>query len=111
MSEPKEYGLGHGNGADREDITPPGRGMANLHPDDSREETLRKMRTADSIALPMDVFEKLYLGPLQPAAGQLRKTFGNPSPIALVGFLLSATPNGMVLMGWRGAGGGGGALL
>ncbi len=85
--------------------------MANFHPDDTREETLRKMRTADSVALPMDVFEKLYLGPQQPAAGHLRKTFGNPSPIALVGFLLSATPNGMVLMGWRGAGGGGGALL
>jgi hypothetical protein len=74
----------------------PNRDMANgitFHSDDSREETLRKMRTADSIAIPRDVFEKLYLSPQQPAAGHLRKTFGNPTPVALVGFLLAATPN------------------
>ena len=109
MSELKQvptYGNDRG-----ESITPPGRDMANFHPNDTREETLRKMRTAESVMLPMDVFEKLYLGPQQPAAGHLRKTFGNPSPVALVGFLLSATPNGMILMGWRGAGGGGAALL
>lgn len=81
-----------------------------FHSDDSREETLRKIRTADSIAIPRDVFEKLYLSPQQPATGHLRKTFGNPTPVALVGFLLSATPNACALMGWRGAGGGGGAI-
>lgn len=78
---------------------------------DSREDTLRKIRTADSIAIPVDVFEKLYLNPQQPAAGHLRKTFGNPTPVALVGFLISATPNAIALMGWRGSGGGGGAIL
>lgn len=82
-----------------------------FHVDDSREETIRKIRTADSVAIPRDVFEKLYLNPQQPAAGHLRKTFGNPTPVALIGFLLSATPNGMILMGWRGAGGGGAAIL
>jgi uncharacterized protein len=82
-----------------------------FHPTDSREDILRKIRTLDSIAIPLEVFEKLYLTPQQPAAGHLRKTFGNPTPAALVGFLLSSTPNACALMGWRGAGGGGGALL
>jgi len=95
----------------REDMTSPETRTMDFHPADTREDTLRKIRTADSVALPMDVFEKLYLGPQQPAAGHLRKTFGNPSPVALVGFLLSATPNGMILMGWRGAGGGGAGIL
>jgi hypothetical protein len=82
-----------------------------FHPTDTREDTLRKIRTADSVSIPLDVFEKLYLNPQQPAAGKLRKTFGNPTPVALVGFLIAATPNACALMGWRGAGGGGGALL
>lgn len=34
-----------------------------FHSDDSREETLRKIRIADSIAIPRDVFEKLYPSP------------------------------------------------
>ena len=82
-----------------------------FHPDDSREDTLRKIRTAESVMLPRDVFEKLYLSPEQPAAGDLRKKFGNPTPVALIGFLISATPNACILMGWRGAGGGGAAIL
>lgn len=82
-----------------------------FHPTDTREDILRKIRTVDTVAIPLDVFEKLYLNPQQPAVGRLRKTFGNPTPVALVGFLIAATPNACALMGWRGAGGGGGALL
>ena len=37
-------------------------------------------------------FEKLYLAPEQAVAGQLRQTFGNPTPVALGGFLLANTP-------------------
>ncbi|KAK6442178.1 hypothetical protein LTR95_001587 [Oleoguttula sp. CCFEE 5521] len=51
-------------------------------------------------------FEKLYLQPEQAVAGKLRLTFGNPTPIALGGFLLANTPATIMLMGWRGAGGG-----
>ncbi|KAH8700419.1 hypothetical protein BGW36DRAFT_446955 [Talaromyces proteolyticus] len=76
-------------------------------------ETLHRNPTAESILLPIprDVFEKLYLNPKTPAAGNLRKTFGNPTPISLMGFLLSATPLGCIAMGWRGSGGNGGAIL
>lgn len=49
-------------------------------------------------------FEKLYLQPEQAVAGKLRLTFANPTPIALVGFLLANTPATIDLMGWHGAG-------
>ncbi|RDH31268.1 GPR1/FUN34/yaaH family-domain-containing protein [Aspergillus welwitschiae] len=76
-------------------------------------EMLSHMPTTDSIMLPIprDTFEKLYLTPKMPIAGRLRQTFGNPTPISLMGFLVSATPNAMLHMGWRGAGGDGGAIL
>jgi hypothetical protein len=76
-------------------------------------ERLRRYQTADSVLLPIprDAFEKLYLSPKTPAAGKLRFTFGNPTPIALMGFLLAAMPTAMITMGWRGAGGNGAAIL
>ncbi|KAJ5203382.1 plasma membrane ammonium transporter [Penicillium cf. viridicatum] len=76
-------------------------------------EILSQMHTAESIMLPIprDTFEKLYLTPKMPIAGNLRRTFGNPTPISLMGFLVAAAPNAMLHMGWRGAGGDGGAIL
>lgn len=50
-----------------------------------------------------DIF--IYFNMLTPdRAGNLRKTFANPTPLAIVGFLLALTPLSCVLMGWRGAG-------
>ncbi|KAJ5145469.1 uncharacterized protein N7515_000033 [Penicillium bovifimosum] len=81
--------------------------------DTAMAERLRRYQTAESVLLPIprDVFEKLYLSPKTPNASKLRFTFGNPTPIALMGFLLSAFPTGMITMGWRGSGGNGGAIL
>ncbi|KAJ5459137.1 hypothetical protein N7530_011081 [Penicillium desertorum] len=72
----------------------------------STAEMLRRYQTAESVMLPIprDIFEKLYLSPKTPNAGKLRSTFGNPTPISLMGFLLAATPTAMLTMGWRGAG-------
>lgn len=58
-----------------------------------------------------ELFEKLYLTPQKTVKGDLRGTFGNPTPVALIGFLLSCTPLACELMGWRGAGGNGAATL
>lgn len=82
-------------------------------PDASTAEMLRRIQTAESVLLPIprDAFEKLYLNPKTPTSGNLQRTFGNPTPISLLGFLLSATPAAMITMGWRGAGGDGGAIL
>ncbi|MCJ1232284.1 hypothetical protein MMC14_000233 [Varicellaria rhodocarpa] len=77
-----------------------------LNEDVSSEQALRRMRTAGSISLSPELFEKLYLSPESKVKGELRKTFGNPTPLALLGFLLSLTPLSCDLMGWRGAGGG-----
>lgn len=76
-------------------------------------EMLRRYQTAESVLLPIprDAFEKLYLSPKTPAAGNLRRTFGNPTPISLLGFLLAATPAAMLTMGWGNSGGNGGAIL
>ncbi|KAL8700225.1 MAG: hypothetical protein Q9224_001063 [Gallowayella concinna] len=103
----------------------------NVHPDDTRFEkeeltnhrpngnttaihndsgdSLTRLRTAGSLNISPELFEKLYLSPENRVKGELRKTFGNPTPIALVGFLLSLTPLACDLMGWRGAGGNGAA--
>lgn len=79
------------------------------HLDGSMEadNALSRIRTAGSISISPELFEKLYLSPQNKVAGELRKTFGNPTPVALVGFLLSLTPLSCDLMGWRGAGGNG----
>lgn len=73
------------------------------------ETALHRMRTAGSISISPEMFEKLYLSPQNNVKGDLRKTFGNPTPLALVGFLLSLTPLSCDLMGWRGAGEGNGS--
>ncbi|KAI8938430.1 hypothetical protein NX059_004323 [Plenodomus lindquistii] len=72
---------------------------------------LHRIRTAGSISISPELFEKLYLSPQNQVKGELRKTFGNPTPLALIGFLLSLTPLSWTLMGWRGAGGSGAASI
>ncbi|KAG7142024.1 Protein alcS like protein [Verticillium longisporum] len=89
-----------------------------MHPSDehldknaTRDEALRRMRTAGSISMSPELLEKLYLSPQNVVKGDLRKTFGNPTPIALAGFLISLFPLSCDLMGWRGAGGSGAASI
>ncbi|KAL5333142.1 hypothetical protein BJX70DRAFT_406482 [Aspergillus crustosus] len=87
--------------------------MADITPEKSSD-TLKRMKTAESVFLPIsrETFEKLYLSPKHTSvAGDLRKILGNPTPICLMGFLIASTPNACILMGWRGTGGHGGAIL
>ncbi|KAK5259666.1 hypothetical protein LTR40_005534 [Exophiala xenobiotica] len=77
----------------------------------SREDVLRRVQTAESVFLPREVFEALYLNPERNVAGDLRKKFGNPTPACLIGFVMAATPYACANMGWRGAGGAGGAIM
>ncbi|RDL33622.1 uncharacterized protein BP5553_07990 [Venustampulla echinocandica] len=72
-------------------------------------EAMKRIHTAGSISISPELFEKIYLSPKNAVKGDLRKTFGNPTPIALVGFLLCLSPLCCDLMGWRGAGGNGAA--
>jgi hypothetical protein len=71
---------------------------------------LHRIRTAGSISISPELFEKLYLSP---ETQRLCKfSFYVLSEVtnigsALIGFLLSLHPLSMTLMGWRGAGGAG----
>ena len=57
-----------------------------LKDDVANIERLAPRQTAQSINLPMDVFEKLYLAPQIAVKGGLRKTFANPTPLSVPPF-------------------------
>jgi hypothetical protein len=42
---------------------------------------LKRIRTAGSISISPELFEKIYLSPQNTVKGDLRKTFGNPTPV------------------------------
>jgi hypothetical protein len=44
-------------------------------------EALKRIQTAGSIAISPELFEKIYLSPQTQVKGDLRKTFGNPTPL------------------------------
>ncbi|KAE8329401.1 GPR1/FUN34/yaaH family-domain-containing protein [Aspergillus sergii] len=70
--------------------------------------TMPALTTAPtSVTLSTEQFEKLYLTPLRHRQPALTKTFGNPTPLALGGFVVTTTPLSCCLMAWRGAGGNG----
>jgi succinate-acetate transporter protein len=96
----------HENGANRrEDVI--NSGFPSLHNGDTpNEEAMQKIRTANSISISPELFEKMYLNPHNEVKGGLRATFGNPTPLALIGFLLSISPLSCQMMDWRGSGGG-----
>ncbi|KAK9327750.1 GPR1/FUN34/yaaH family-domain-containing protein [Lipomyces starkeyi] len=70
----------------------------------SREEALSRMRTAQSIIMSPELFEKLYLSPERAVKGNLRQTFANPTPLAILSHAICASPLGCDLMGLRGSG-------
>jgi uncharacterized protein len=86
-------------------------GSKDSHHVDDVSPTMEQLRHAQSVTMSPELFEKLYLSPMSPVKGQLRATYANPTPIALVGFLISLTPLSCDLMGWRGAGGNGAASM
>lgn len=46
----------------------------------------------NTLTLSPEVFERLYLGPKTAVTGDLRTTFANPTPIALLGFSVGLFP-------------------
>lgn len=47
----------------------------------STEALLKNTTTANSVTISAELFEKLYLSPQNAVRGDLRKTFGNPTPV------------------------------
>lgn len=46
----------------------------------------------NTLTLSPEAFERLYLGPKTAVTGDLRTTFANPTPIALLGFSVGLFP-------------------
>ena len=67
----KDFSNGYGNMAGHQ------------HLDGSHDSgaALQRIRTAGSISISPELFEKLYLSPENKVSGELRKTFGNPTPL------------------------------
>ena len=68
---------------------------------------MKDLATIALLTSTKELFEKLYLSPQKEVKGELRSTFANPTPLGLLGFLLSLSPLACELMGWRGATGAG----
>ncbi len=68
---PQSTGTGTGQGLNPYD----------LGPQEEHGNALRKIKTAGSITISPELFEKLYLSPENRVKGELRKTFGNPTPL------------------------------
>jgi hypothetical protein len=47
----------------------------------SRDSALRRIKTAETISMSPELFERLYLTPQTAAKGDLRLTWGIPSPL------------------------------
>lgn len=71
---------GHQNGG----LSPPTNGANTYHMDNlnmDHDTALQRIRTAGSISISPELFEKIYLSPQNAVKGDLRKTFGNPTPV------------------------------
>jgi len=53
-----------------------------LHHDYHDEDTaLRRLRTAGSLSISPELFEKIYLSPKNQVSNNIRSTFANPTPL------------------------------
>jgi len=111
LTAPSPRHNGHNGAPLEKDFTNDTNGNYHQHLDHHHDsdDALRRIQTAGSISISPELFEKIYLTPQNRIHGDLRRTFGNPTPLALIGFLLSLSPLSCDLMGWRGAGGAGAA--
>ncbi|CEJ90113.1 hypothetical protein VHEMI05917 [[Torrubiella] hemipterigena] len=73
-----------------------------LHKVDSEA---RNNSLTQTVTLSPEQFERIYLGPKGETAGDLRKRFANPTPIAICGFAVGLLPLSVEFMGWRASGG------
>ncbi|KAI1290482.1 GPR1/FUN34/yaaH family-domain-containing protein [Xylaria venustula] len=67
------------------------------------EKGLRRGETI--VSMPAELFEKLYLTPKAPHAGNNARAFANPTPLGFIGFVISTFTFSMVLLGFGGASG------
>lgn len=66
---------------------------------------MQRNQLTNTVTLSSEVFENLYLSPKNQFPNDLRKKFANPTPIAIMGFVVGLTPLSCEFMAWRGSGG------
>ena len=52
-----------------------------LRREETHESVLERVRSAGLLTISREMFEKLYLNPKTTVKGDLRSTFGNPTPL------------------------------
>ncbi|KAJ9616124.1 hypothetical protein H2204_014068 [Knufia peltigerae] len=70
-----------------------------------KEPSMTQTMSNGAVSMSPELFEKLYLTPKIPRAGDNIKRFANPTPLGFAGFVIADMTFAMVLMGWGGASG------
>ena len=89
--------------------TPTVNGHKHLDEKMTTQDALKHIQRTASVSMSPELFEKFYLSPQNTIPGDFRKRFANPTPLAVLGLVMSLTPFSCEVMGWRGAGGNGAA--
>lgn len=71
--------------------------------EDMGQNYLHQIKSSGGLTITPELFERLYLTPKVAATGDFRKRFANPTPLGLMGFIISATTFAAIMMGWGGA--------
>jgi len=81
--EPVEKDFGNGEPGDALSKGPQSSVSAAYHLDNDMDpdHALSRIKTTGSLSISPELFEKIYLSPQNKVAGELRKTFGNPTPL------------------------------
>ncbi|KAG0645720.1 alcS [Hyphodiscus hymeniophilus] len=64
---------------------------------------LQQIKSSGAMTITPEMFEKLYLTPKVTSTGDFRRRFANPTPLGLMGFIISATTFAAIMMGWGGS--------
>ncbi|KAJ5242807.1 uncharacterized protein N7469_001134 [Penicillium citrinum] len=91
------------------DLSPNGDAKTSLNHGENTTHALSTVPT--SVTLSAEQFERLYLTPMTRQQPKLARQVGNPTPLALGGFVITTTPLSCCLMAWRGASGNGIAFI
>ncbi len=78
---PKENGYTDGNEYANGKTSQSSSTRYHLGKDEPSDTALHKIKTSGSITISPELFEKMYLTPQTPVKGDLRKMFGNPTPL------------------------------
>lgn len=87
------------------DQSPNGDAMYKGYDVEANHNEVQRNALANTVTLSSEMFENLYLSPKGPVSSPLTKQLANPTPVAIMGFVVGLTPLSCEFMAWRGSGG------